>query len=79
MSAKHEDQLILNSIVSFLRYIVPAVNALVAMTAIAPIERVKLLIQCQSEMLKQGTITRPYNDIIDCIMQIFRNEGSLSF
>jgi solute carrier family 25 (adenine nucleotide translocator) protein 4/5/6/31 len=30
-------------------------------------------------MLKQGTITKPYNGVIDCTMQTFRNEGFLPF
>jgi len=53
--------------------------AVVAKTAAAPIERVKLLVQNQGEMLKQGIITRPYNGIIDCTMTTFRSEGVLPF
>jgi len=55
------------------------VAAVVSKTAAAPIERVKLLVQNQGEMLKQGTITRPYNGVIDCTMQTFRNEGFFPF
>ena len=55
------------------------VAAIFSKTVAAPFDRVKLLVQCQGEMLKQGTIMRPYNGIIDCIVQIFRNEGLLSF
>ncbi|CAF3871393.1 unnamed protein product [Adineta steineri] len=75
MPVREEDQPILNSIERFACSIVSTVDALVPMTAIAPIERIKLLIQYQSEMLKQGIIIRPYNGFNDCIMQIFRNEG----
>ncbi|CAF2336259.1 unnamed protein product [Rotaria sp. Silwood2] len=39
--------------------------AVVSKTAAAPIERVKLLVQNQGEMLKQGTLSRPYNGVID--------------
>jgi len=53
--------------------------AVVAKTAAAPIERVKLLVQNQGEMLKQGIITRPYRGIIDCTMTTFRSEGVLPF
>ncbi|CAF1376314.1 unnamed protein product [Didymodactylos carnosus] len=56
-----------------------AVAAVVAKTAAAPIGRVQLLLQCQGEMLKQGTISRPYTGIIDCIRQTFRNEGLIPF
>jgi len=55
------------------------IAAVVSKTAAAPIERVKLLVQNQGEMLKQGTITRPYNGVIDCTMQTFRNEGIIPF
>jgi len=55
------------------------VAAVVSKTAAAPIERVKLLVQNQGEMLKQGTITRPYTGVIDCTVQTFRNEGFFPF
>jgi solute carrier family 25 (adenine nucleotide translocator) protein 4/5/6/31 len=55
------------------------VAAVVSKTAAAPIERVKLLVQNQGEMLKQGIITKPYNGVIDCTVQTFRNEGLLPF
>lgn len=55
------------------------VAAVVSKTAAAPIERVKLLVQNQGEMIKQGTLARPYNGVIDCTMQTFRSEGLLPF
>ena len=65
---------------SFLEnFALSGVAAVVSKTAAAPIERVKLLVQNQGEMLKQGTITRPYTGVIDCTMQTFRNEGLLPF
>ena len=36
------------------------VAAVVSKTAAAPIERVKLLVQNQDEMIKQGKLTEPY-------------------
>ena len=53
--------------------------AVVSKTAAAPIERVKLLVQNQGEMIKQGTLARPYNGVIDCTVQTFRSEGVLPF
>ncbi|CAF0756216.1 unnamed protein product [Didymodactylos carnosus] len=53
--------------------------AVISKTAAAPIERVKLLVQNQGEMLKQGIIDRPYKGIIDCTTTTFRNEGLLPF
>lgn len=55
------------------------VAAVVSKTAAAPIERVKLLVQNQGEMIKQGVLARPYNGVIDCTVQTFRSEGLLPF
>jgi solute carrier family 25 (adenine nucleotide translocator) protein 4/5/6/31 len=55
------------------------VAAVVSKTAAAPIERVKLLVQNQGEMIKQGTLARPYTGVIDCTVQTFRNEGFFPF
>ena len=51
----------------------------ISKTSVAPIERIKLLLQNQNEMLKQGTINRPYTGIIDCTVHTFKNEGLLPF
>jgi solute carrier family 25 (adenine nucleotide translocator) protein 4/5/6/31 len=55
------------------------VAAAVSKTAAAPIERVKLLVQNQSEMLKQGRLDKPYTGVMDCTMRTFRNEGIIPF
>merc|ERR1712217_884522 len=44
-------------------------------TATAPIERVKLLIQNQDEMIKQGRLNKPYNGVIDCTKRVLSEEG----
>ena len=49
--------------------------AVIAKTAAAPIERVKLLVQNQGEMLKLGTLDRPYRGVIDCTIRTFKSEG----
>jgi len=51
------------------------VSAAVSKTAAAPIERVKLLIQNQDEMIKQGRLQNPYKGIIDCFSRVLREEG----
>ena len=51
------------------------VAAIISKTAAAPIERVKLLVQNQDEMLKQGRITEPYKGVIDCTLRTYRTEG----
>ena len=49
--------------------------AVISKTAAAPIERVKLLVQNQDEMIKAGRLDRPYSGVIDCTTRTFRTEG----
>lgn len=53
--------------------------AVVAKSAAAPIERVKLLLQNQGELLKRGQLQRPYMGVGDCFKRVFREEGILPF
>ncbi|KAJ4772078.1 hypothetical protein LUZ62_056335 [Rhynchospora pubera] len=53
--------------------------AVVAKSCAAPVERVKLLLQNQGEMIKRGYIKRPYNGIRDCFVRVFREEGVIAF
>lgn len=55
------------------------VSAAVAKTAAAPIERVKLLMQNQDEMIKQGTLQERYSGILDCFRRTASREGVISF
>jgi len=50
--------------------------AIISKTAAAPIERVKLMIQNQGEMLKAGRLDKPYSGVIDCTVRTFKTEGS---
>ncbi|KAK1556665.1 hypothetical protein Q3G72_009770 [Acer saccharum] len=52
--------------------------SLASSTVIAPVERVKLLTQCQNEMIKSGRLSHPYKGIGDCFVRTVRNEGILS-
>ncbi|CAD5331577.1 unnamed protein product [Arabidopsis thaliana] len=56
-------------------FMMGGVSAAVSKTAAAPIERVKLLIQNQDEMLKAGRLTEPYKGIRDCFGRTIRDEG----
>ncbi|KAB5531891.1 hypothetical protein DKX38_018561 [Salix brachista] len=49
--------------------------AIVSKSAAAPIERVKLLLQNQGEMIKRGQLKRPYMGIRDCFKRVLREEG----
>ena len=53
--------------------------AIISKTAAAPIERVKLLVQNQGEMLKTGRLDKPYSGVMDCTMRTFRTEGIIPF
>jgi len=55
------------------------VAAGVSKTAAAPIERVKLLVQNQDEMIKQGRLDKPYSGVVDCTMRTFKSEGVVPF
>jgi solute carrier family 25 (adenine nucleotide translocator) protein 4/5/6/31 len=53
--------------------------AVISKTAAAPIERVKLLVQNQAEMVKSGRLDRPYNGVIDCTLRTMKAEGLFAF
>lgn len=53
--------------------------AVISKTAAAPIERIKLLVQNQDEMLKTGRLSEPYKGVIDCTTRTYRTEGILPF
>ena len=53
--------------------------AVISKTAAAPIERIKLLVQNQDEMLKTGRLSEPYKGVIDCTVRTYRTEGILPF
>merc|ERR1719397_1407286 len=55
------------------------VAAGVSKTVAAPIERVKLLVQNQDEMIKQGPLDKPYNGVLDCTKRVLATEGIVPF
>ncbi|KAI6245582.1 ADP,ATP carrier protein [Erysiphe necator] len=59
-------------------FLMGGVSAAVSKTAAAPIERVKLLIQNQEEMLKSGRLDKKYDGILDCFKRVTANEGVAS-
>lgn len=60
-------------------FMIGGVAAGISKTAAAPIERVKLLVQNQDEMLKTGRLKTPYNGVMDCFQRVLREEGIISF
>jgi len=59
----------------FENFMLSGVAAGVSKTAAAPIERVKLLVQNQDEMIKQGRLDKPYTGVIDCTKRVLATEG----
>jgi solute carrier family 25 (mitochondrial adenine nucleotide translocator), member 4/5/6/31 len=60
-------------------FLLSGAAAVISKTVAAPIERVKLLVQNQGEMLKQGKISEPYKGIIDCTTKTMKSEGVYAF
>jgi len=56
-------------------FMLAGVAAGVSKTAAAPIERIKLLVQNQDEMIKQGRLDKPYNGVMDCLKRVLATEG----
>ncbi|XP_061181802.1 uncharacterized protein LOC133190282 [Saccostrea echinata] len=46
-----------------------------AVTFTAPLDRVKLLLQCQHELRKTGRLSKPYKGALECALRIYRTEG----
>ncbi|PWN28841.1 putative ADP, ATP carrier protein [Jaminaea rosea] len=59
-------------------FLMGGVSAAVSKTAAAPIERIKLLVQNQDEMIKQGRLASPYKGIGDCFVRTYQAEGLAS-
>jgi len=65
--------------VSFLKdFLAGGISAAVSKTAVAPIERVKLLLQVQ-HVSKQLTPDKQYKGMIDCFVRIPKEQGFLAF
>merc|ERR1711974_477388 len=61
---------------SFLEdFLLGGVAAGISKTVAAPVERIKLLVQNQDEMIKQGRLERPYTGVMDCFSRVIKEEG----
>ena len=56
----------------FESFMLSGVAAGVSKTAAAPIERVKLLVQNQNELLKQGKLDAKFDGVMDCARRTLR-------
>ncbi|XP_036921938.1 ADP/ATP translocase 3-like [Sturnira hondurensis] len=69
----------MEQIISFAKdFLAGGVTAAISKTAVAPIERVKLLLQVQHAS-RQITVDKQYKGIVDCILRIPKEQGVLSF
>ncbi|CAA19176.1 ADP,ATP carrier protein [Schizosaccharomyces pombe] len=62
----------------FFDFMMGGVSAAVSKTAAAPIERVKLLIQNQDEMIRAGRLSHRYKGIGECFKRTAAEEGVIS-
>ncbi|KAI3521855.1 hypothetical protein L1887_11330 [Cichorium endivia] len=60
-------------------FVMGGAAAIVSKSAAAPIERVKLLLQNQGELLKRGQLKKPYTGVGQCFKTVFKEEGFFSF
>jgi len=75
MSKGDKESNALNFVIDFL---MGGVSAAISKTAAAPIERVKLLIQNQDDMIKTGRLATPYKGIGECFSRVIKEEGFAS-
>uniref|UniRef100_A0A8C4LYW5 ADP/ATP translocase n=1 Tax=Equus asinus TaxID=9793 RepID=A0A8C4LYW5_EQUAS len=79
LSLRHGEEKDADAAVSFAKdFLAGGVAAAISKTAVAPIERVKLLLQVQHAS-KQITADKQYKGIIDCVVRIPKEQGVLSF
>jgi solute carrier family 25 (adenine nucleotide translocator) protein 4/5/6/31 len=60
-------------------FLLSGTAAVTSKTLAAPIERLKMVKQNEDELVKRGTIERPFKSIVECAQWLIKNEGYLSF
>jgi solute carrier family 25 (adenine nucleotide translocator) protein 4/5/6/31 len=58
-----------------INFMMGGVSAAISKTCASPIEVIKMRIQNMDEMLKKGTLDKPYKGIIDCGTRVHHEEG----
>jgi len=56
-------------------FLLGAVSATFAKVIIAPIERIKLLLQLQRELVISGKLNTPYTGLCDCVFRVITEQG----
>ena len=62
-------------VLHFQEFMIGGIAAGISKTASAPIERVKLMVQNQDEMIKAGRLATPYKGMTDCFRRVYVEEG----
>jgi len=60
-------------------FVLSGTAAVTSKTIAAPIERIKMVVQNQDEMIRRGTLEKPFGGIMDCMNWIQKNEGTIAF
>jgi solute carrier family 25 (adenine nucleotide translocator) protein 4/5/6/31 len=60
-------------------FLLSGTAAVISKTLSAPIERIKMVVQNQDEMVKRGTLEKPFTGIGDCTSWLLKNEGVAAF
>lgn len=60
-------------------FLTGGISASISKTIASPIEVIKMRVQNQDEMIKQGTLEKRYSGIVDCARRIHGEEGFKSF
>lgn len=60
-------------------FAIGGIASVISVSATAPLDRVRILLQCNHEINRSGRLLEPYRGVIDCTRRIFRTEGFLSF
>ena len=69
-----------NSKITFTEsFLISGIVAIISKTVSAPLERVKLLMQSQDELLKRNIINKKYDNVLECTTRTYKTEGFISF
>ncbi|XP_076904041.1 ADP,ATP carrier protein ER-ANT1-like [Bidens hawaiensis] len=60
-------------------FVMGGTAAIISKSAAAPLDKVKLLLQNQGELLKRGQLIKPYTGVSNCFKRVFKEEGFFSF